>query len=397
MNTAFAVAGNMNVQNIVQNVNILAVAGSGGAGMDNPAPPRGWPQKWPAPTAELSPFDPPQFVIPLDVLKRALATGVKDAAACMRGDPAAVAQLLVEIVKHVQENPRERNIYIDPKRADQVLVYVPERWEVRPLLGAIKQVLGHAASELVDIVLGADRQLKNLAKTTGECFQNNSEIVVKSSQRAMTTHLLNMQLRLGSSECWLGDCLTGPTAVRVFCRERHGHLEEAAVVEALGRAIGVFGEADLAGKTKPEMARQAMMMFARMRLAGRPENLTAVLLGDGTALVRAARGWETRDATQAAAEQAADVARKAAAFMQDQPDVKYLLPLAEYMRENADALAAEEAGRLTILMQCSLAAERHYGRTPDEEHAEIRARLLRYTKTAAPRALERAGRPFKQG
>lgn len=364
---------NVNINQVnVQNVQILAV---GAGGPVASLAPRGWPRKWPPPPAEPSPFEPTRFAISLETLRRAIASKAIDAEASKRGDPAAVARLLVEIVRVVQEDPRERNMYINPKRADQVLVYMPDRWEVRPLLAAVEQVLGHAAEELTEATPNGDQRLRNLAQEARKCFRDQPGAVVKSSRAAMATHLQNMQLSLGASECWLGEHLTGPTALRMFCRERHGHLDGAAVVEALGRAAGVFGEADFAGKSLPEMARPAMMMFARMRLAGRPENLTSVMLSDGTALVQTARGWESRDAGEAAAEQAADVAIKAADFIRGQPDVKYMQPLADYMAGNAGMLAAEEAAKLHIMTQCSLAAERHYGRTVDEEHAELRERI----------------------
>lgn len=130
--------------NIQNTVNILAV---GGAAKGMP----GWPVKWPV-LDPPRPYAPPSFTITVEILRRAIAARAVNSEACLRGDPAAVATLLVEIVKMLHTDQYERNMYLNPSRADQVLVFVPDRWTTISLREAISLTLEHVVSELAEVL-----------------------------------------------------------------------------------------------------------------------------------------------------------------------------------------------------------------------------------------------------
>lgn len=362
----------------IMQANVMAMAG-GAATLP------GWPKKWP-PQPLPRPFDPPRFTITLEMLRRAMAAGTSDPAACLRGEPVAVAALLVEIVKSVHElSPADRNMYLDPSRADQVLVYVPERWEVRPLLDAIRLIFGRVIGELAEALPGVSKQHQDMARGAGEGYRKRQEEVVKRSRIAMAAHLKNLQIRTGEASCWMGEpSPDAPAELREFGTERHGQLTGLEVVAHLENALQVYNAQDYAEHKAEDMAQMALNLFARLQLRGQPGNLTALLVGDGNALVHTRAGWRRVAAAQVAAQQVRSLAQVVAMYIESAaPD--YMRPLAEYLRENAAELAAEEAGRLELLTQYSRAAERHYTRTKGPEFAAIREEI-------ASSAISRAAR-----
>jgi hypothetical protein len=336
----------------------------------------GWPEKWPAPQSLPRPFLPPGFTITADILRQAFGSSTSDAEACLRGDPAAVASLLVEIVKLVHSDPHERNIYLNPKRVDQVLVYVPERWQVLRLKEGIRHILGHVVDELEEAVPRGDGRLLRLAHGARTAFLDKKEEVMRSSRGAMETHLENMQIRSSTSENdWLGTFEGGTSnPTREFGRERHGHLSSVAVVSALENALGVYSVEDFARENISAMARKALVVVARMLLTGKPENLTVLLLCDGSALIRGERGWVTSQACVAAAAQVTRVAFVVADCIRGQ-DSTPLSPLVGFFEQHTPSLAAEEGSRLELLTQYSLAAERYYSRTSGPENSMLRLRI----------------------
>lgn len=349
----------------------------------------GWPKKWPA-LAPPHAFDPPRFTITLDTLSRAMASGAMNPArraACQRGESVAVGTLLVEILKVVHAEPLERNVYVNPNRADQVLVYVPERWEVRPLLDAIQITLGRVANELAEVAPLADDETQSLAKSAGESFSAKPEAVARSSRAAMTMHLENVRM---GADTWPGDCAEDDGAeLREFGKERSSHLRD--VPNALECALGLFSAEEYAQAIEADTARLALFHFVRLRIAGQPGNMTAVLLGAGDALVHTRRGWERRRAEQAAADLVRPLTVQVAGYLQRGP--QHMRQLAEYIKAHVADLEASEAARPDLLTQSSLAAERYYSRTTSPRFAELRehiaaARAARLALLGpAPRAL----------
>ena len=71
--------------------------------------------------------------------------------------PPFVARALVETVREAHRDPVHRNVYLNPKRADQVLVCVEEdgkqRWEVRQALETSRDLFDAAVSRMRKTVL----------------------------------------------------------------------------------------------------------------------------------------------------------------------------------------------------------------------------------------------------
>jgi hypothetical protein len=372
------------VQNItnIQN-NILAIGCLGPSSLPG-SPLPGWPTKWPTPAATPRPFSPPGFAITLDILRRAMISGVKDANACLRGEPAAVATLLVEIVKLVHADPYERNIFPDPKRADRVLVYVPEHWKVLTLQEGIRLTLSHVVGELAEATPAAPIKLRNLAAGAKAGFQAQEDKVVKSSHGAMAAHLENLSIQAqrrgatGTGDSWLGalegSLADGPERPREFGRERHGHIELVDFVVGLENFLGAYGPAPVTEGAAPAMARRALEDFAHRILKGHPENLTVLLTGSGQALVRTSRGWKSRPAVEVAEEQARNVAAVVVEYIRGQGTTP-LKPVADYIEAHGNELATEEGRRLEMLSEYSRAAEKYYVRTESPAYAELRERI----------------------
>lgn len=345
----------------------------------------GWPKKWPVHPPPRRPFDPPRFTIPLDVLQRAMVTGVKDPEACVRGEPSAVAQLMVEIVRLVQGSPTERNIYMDPMRADQVLVYMPRRWEIRPLLDAVQLTLGRVAGQLSDVLPRANGQIQALAKGAKEGYRARPAEIARSSRQAMAAHLQNMQLRLSMPE---GDGWQekvpeiSPADLRSFGEEWCGHLEAPAVIARLELTLEVSDAQTYGEQKEEELARLAVEEFTKMRLFG-PGNLTAVVLGGGDALVRIDGAWVQRPAAWAASAQVEAVAIRVAEYI-EAGGPAYMQPLAAYLRNHVATMAADEAERMNLLARCSEVAAKHYANAQGPGHAEIRGWLARANGSHAP-------------
>lgn len=73
-----------------------------------------------------------------------------------------VLEALVDLVRRAHQDPVYRNVYLNPKRTDQVIVCLdehssrlisPQRWEVRPLMEAIRLLFDGVANNLHRIVI----------------------------------------------------------------------------------------------------------------------------------------------------------------------------------------------------------------------------------------------------
>lgn len=357
--------------------NIVAI----GAGAQKPP---GWPVGWAIPAAPPQPF-PTCLTIPLEVLRRAVPTDARDVEACRRGEPGALAALMVGIVRHLHTDPRGRNMYLNPKRADQVLVYIPERWEVRPLLEAVGLVFDQVAEELEEALPLAEAPLKGVAQAAHDGFHAKRGEVVRCSRDAMAAHLENMA-RLARSgdegESWLGLAAGPAKKLRGFAKESHSHLTPATLADNLERSLGVFSEADLAKEPPRVQARRALVTYARLLLAGRPDNLTVAALEGETVYVWEGLQWKAEAAKEKAHQQAERMLEMLLLWLGKcrEGEAQHLAVLAGHIETYREELAAEEGARRELLTQYAKAAQRHHGEAwalARVEEAEARkARVL---------------------
>jgi hypothetical protein len=376
-----------NIQANSQNIQTNIIALEARAGPTLP----GWPTKWPPPEVDPKPFMPSCFAILPAMLSRAVEAGAKDAEACKRGEPGAVAELLVGLMKQVHADPTECNIYKHPNRADQVIVRAPRSWDAMTLKEGTLAVFDRTADELAEAIPFVPGPVQDVARAARKGYYANKSEVVKNSRSAVAAHLENLSARLlrgGAEGRWLEglDCEQSAHEIerpRIFGQERHGHLEAPAAVEALERRLGVYSEADLLAEDVPRVARQLLQDFARTLRVRHPENLTVILVSDEVAYVHTPWGWKARPAAEAAGQQIRAVAELAAAYIAAQ-ESKVLTPAAEYITQNLDALAAEEGESLGLLRWYTAEAERYYKGTTGRALEEPR-RLLREREKLARR------------
>jgi hypothetical protein len=356
----------------------------------------GWPAKWPPPAVLPRPFFPPSFTISLEDLREALAA-CPDAEACRRGDPEAIAALMVGILRRVHADPRERNMYPNPNRADQTLVYNPERWDARAVLEAVRIVFSRVADELAEALPFVTPPLQSLADAAQAGYRAKKSEVAKSSRAPMAAHLENMAAlaRAGEAgDCWLGN-LSGQQEIelpRMFGQERHGHLPADKVVSDFELAFGVYSAEGLVAASLPEFARRALKVFAQRLLKDHPENLTVVLADDGAAHVHTPRGWKALPVAEAARQQAEAFARVIVLYLAT-PGAAHLAPVGHYIMQNLEALAAEESQTLGLLKQYARAAAEYYPKTTGPTLAEPRRLLFAIAPPPASAALPAEGPP----
>lgn len=348
--------------NLVATTNVLAI-GSNNIGV--PGAPPGWPPGWAAPLAPPTPF-PSSFTIPLDVLRRALPSDAKKADACRRGDPTAIAHLMVGIVQQMHSNPRERNMYLNPKRADQVLVYIPERWEVRPLLEAVDLVFEQVAGEIEEALPHVEQPLLGIARAAREGFHGHREEVVRRSRGAMAAHLANMaSLARGgdSGECWLGDAGADVKGTRrELGKESSKHLTHATLIDNLERSLGVYSLADVQAEPIADLAVKALITFAHLLLNGRPDNLTVAVLEGGIVHYWEHHTWKAGHAAEKGRHQADAMVGTLLLWLGGcTASATHLTPLVEYLKAHREEMATAEGEKQVILAQYAKAALRHHG------------------------------------
>ena len=313
----------------------------------------GWPEKWGEAPAPPRPFDPPGFELTPAMLERAFAK-------CRIGEqePAAIARLYAALLEDLHADPLERNMYLSHKRADQALVYQPERWQLRGLKSAVGTAFDgiSARMECAGIFMP---HLQAQVADARKGFAAHREQVVANSCAPLAAHLENLRAGEGVWLCGAaGTAGQSEFARELFGNEFYGHLALVAVAAALEAALGVYAalsEAD------DETARRAVFVFARQMLGGRPGNLTvAADPADGARVrVNTAAGWQAVPAAEAAGRL---FGRMAALLRQ------YLAalgaawaPLAAHLAASGEELAAREAREQELLAHY-VRAEAHHCR-----------------------------------
>lgn len=277
---------------------------------DSPKTP-GWPDKWPTPSITPLPFRPPGFSISLDQLTaavEALPTTVREA--CNRGDVGATTRLLIELLRQVHADPAERNVYMNPRRGDQALVYVPEHWETCQLDEAGLLLIGRVAAELGHVPKAAPHLVRQLALAASQNLAKQSSQLSRSSRASLAAHLENLRQQTMSGEDWLGTIVAeGVEQLTFFGRERFSHLDPEAVALASEQAAGMWGEIETISEMEGvRMASLALQQCAHMILTGHPENLTVISKTAKEVYVHTRLGWEALPIEEASMIQAEHIA-----------------------------------------------------------------------------------------
>ena len=133
-----------------------------------------------------------------------------------------VLEALVDLVRRAHRDPVYRNIYLSPNRSDQVMVCIddeessriqggrppgsgaappqrttPQRWEVRPLIEAIRLLFDGVANDLHQLIMrDEDRtqlplDVQSAASWVPNLYENEPDRFVASSRGMMMAHLQN--------------------------------------------------------------------------------------------------------------------------------------------------------------------------------------------------------------
>ena len=108
-----------------------------------------------------------------------------------------VLEALVELVRRAHANPEARNVYLNPRRADQVLVFDAAAWKVLTLVDAIRALFDGAAQGIKRIILSdADRaqlsqEVQSAAAGIPYLYEDEAEAFITKARKPLAAHLAN--------------------------------------------------------------------------------------------------------------------------------------------------------------------------------------------------------------
>ena len=114
--------------------------------------------------------------------------------------PPYVTELLMDLTKRAHAAPESRNVYLNPRRADQVLILKKNgSWEVLPLADATRLIFDGVAATIhhTTMSLAERRQLpleaQNALSMAGLLYDDEPEEYVKRAKVPMTAHLVKFE------------------------------------------------------------------------------------------------------------------------------------------------------------------------------------------------------------
>lgn len=119
-----------------------------------------------------------------------------------------VLEALLDLVRRAHRDPVYRNVYLNPKQSDQVIVCLnderaddssasPQRWEVRSLIDAIRLLFDGVADNLHKIIVtDQDRiqlpfDVQSAASWVPNLYEDEPDRFVKEGRAPMAAHLKN--------------------------------------------------------------------------------------------------------------------------------------------------------------------------------------------------------------
>jgi hypothetical protein len=110
-----------------------------------------------------------------------------------------VIELFMDLVRRAHADPTMRNVYLNPRRTDQVLVYHDGgHWEVFPLPDSIRLLLDGVSEKIRPIILtpGLCGQLpleaQNALAMAGMLYEETPDAYARRARGLMSAHLANM-------------------------------------------------------------------------------------------------------------------------------------------------------------------------------------------------------------
>ena len=119
-----------------------------------------------------------------------------------------VLEALVDLIRRAHQDPIYRNVYLNPRRADQVMVCIgskadsnlcgnDSRWEIRPLVEAIRLLFDGVADNLHKIIVTDQERtqlpfdVQGAASWVPNLYEEEPERFVNSGKAPMAAHLSN--------------------------------------------------------------------------------------------------------------------------------------------------------------------------------------------------------------
>jgi hypothetical protein len=110
-----------------------------------------------------------------------------------------VIELFMDLIRRAHKDPTMRNVYLNPRRTDQVLVYHGEgRWEVFPLPDTIRLMMDGISEKIRPVILtpGLCGQLpleaQNALAMAGMLYEETPDAYAQKARGLMSAHLANM-------------------------------------------------------------------------------------------------------------------------------------------------------------------------------------------------------------
>jgi phosphoglycolate phosphatase-like HAD superfamily hydrolase len=114
-----------------------------------------------------------------------------------------ISELFMDLIKRAHADPASRNVYLNPKRSDQVLVCVgdDEHWEVLPFDEATRVMHDGVKRKISVVILTNDERNKvplgaqNALSLAGLMYEDEPEAYVKRARVPMAAHLATLALQ----------------------------------------------------------------------------------------------------------------------------------------------------------------------------------------------------------
>lgn len=154
------------------------------------------------------------IVVPIELVRAAFTENPRLIEYCKMSDEERtdvdkaapfVLEALVDLVRRAHRDPISRNVYLNPKRADQAMIWAPKdddevsRWEVRELLDVVRNLFTGVADNLHDLTLSDQKraQLPFDVQCAASCVPNmygdEPDRFVRDGKASMVAHLINLR------------------------------------------------------------------------------------------------------------------------------------------------------------------------------------------------------------
>ena len=331
----------------------------------------GWPSGWGEPPTGLVSFDPPRFGLPPTAFQHAHPAG--------KADVKTTARALVSAVREVHKDPATRNIYINPNRSDQAIVFT-DKWAPRMLDDATKVLFDHLVQEIECELSTSDDARKKALSAMCLTYAADQLKVIRASTGDMVA---SMQFDGRLPEPTKPP---GLPLVRVFGREQCNRLDRPVAISVIEYATIMYDPTD--SRQIREMSVNAIISIAR-ELLRNPENYNVVMLAPDVALTSAMVGWVEMMAKDAARIQFTAAGVLTMKYIKHDTSER-LQPIRAYIEEHLEDLVAAEIECHEFLTGSAGFIARHFAASTDPASIELCRRMAAGPSRSIAHDIERA-------